>query len=588
MIYDFEDCSLDTDRRELRRGSNLVAIEPQVFDLLLFLIRNRARVVSKDDLIAEVWNGRIVSESALYSRITNARHAIGDTGEAQRLIRTIARKGLRFVGEVREKPQPGEASAEMSAPPQGSMPLAKLPSSPERRQLTIMACNMVGATALAAHLDPEDFREVVAAYHACVRVVAERNGGFVAKGLADSIVVYFGYPQAHEDDAERAVRTGVAAVAAVRDLKIEGIDDGVRARVGIATGIVVVDDASSVGAAADHTVLGQAPLLAAQLLTLAAMDEVLVSALTRRLLGNIFNWRELDVPKLASEMGSPGRAYQVLNESTIAGRFDALRRGHVQLVGREEELDLLVRRWELAERGVGRVVLLTGEAGIGKSRLARALEERLRGVSCAPLVLHCSPHHKDTAFYPISSRASSRRRHRARRRRKGQTRQARSAATVVEREPRRGHAAVCRSPLHFRWGALSAAEVNATAIEGTYPGRPASSHQATLRRAAGADDRRGPAMDRSDIAGGPVPHHRRDIGLAAPSLDDGSARVHTPLAKSSPHRNHGAHALGPIRGRGLGYWHEQWQASSPSCIRADRASHGRRSALCRGVDKIGS
>ena len=158
----FRDCSLDTDRRELRRGCNLVAIEPQVFDLLLFLIRNRTRVVSKDDLIAEVWNGRIVSESALYSRITNARHAIGDTGEAQRLIRTFARKGLRFVGEVRERPQPGDAGAELPAAPRESMPQAEAPGSPERRQLTIMACNMVGATALAAHLDPEDFREVVA------------------------------------------------------------------------------------------------------------------------------------------------------------------------------------------------------------------------------------------------------------------------------------------------------------------------------------------------------------------------------------------------------------------------------------------
>ena len=130
MIYVFEDCSLDTDRRELRRGSNLVAIEPQVFDLLLFLIRNRTRVVSKDDLIAEVWNGRIVSESALYSRITNVRHAIGDTGEAQRLIRTVARKGLRFVGEVRERPQPGDAGAELPAAPHETMPLAAVRAAP--------------------------------------------------------------------------------------------------------------------------------------------------------------------------------------------------------------------------------------------------------------------------------------------------------------------------------------------------------------------------------------------------------------------------------------------------------------------------
>ena len=402
MIYDFEDFSLDTDRRELRRANNLVAIEPQVFDLLLFLIRNRTRVVSKDDLIADVWNGRIVSESALYSRITNARHAIGDTGEAQRLIRTVARKGLRFVGQVRERPQPGDAGAELPAAPHETMPLAEVQGSAERRQLTIMACNMVDASALAAQLDPEDFREVVATYHGCVREVAESHGGFVAKYLADGVAVYFGYPQAHEDDAERAVRAGLAAIAAVPDLKVEGVADGVRARVAIATGVVVVGDAVGTGAAADRTVLGQAPLLAAQLLALAAPDAVVVSALTRGLLGNMFDWRELDVTDSGSGTEF-GRAYRVLGESVIAGRFDALRPGHTHLVGREEELDLLVRRWELAERGVGRAVLLTGEAGIGKSRLARALQERLCGVSYASLILHCSPHHKDTAFYPISA-----------------------------------------------------------------------------------------------------------------------------------------------------------------------------------------
>ena len=397
MIYDFEDCSLDTDRRELRCGSNLVAVEPQVFDLLLFLIRNRARVVSKDDLIAEVWNGRIVSESALYSRITNARHAIGDTGEAQWLIRTVARKGLRFVGDVRARPQPGEAGAELPAASQETMPLAEVLGSAERRQLTIMACNMVDASALAAQLDPEDFREVVATYHGCVREVAESHGGFVAKYLADGVAVYFGYPQAREDDAERAVRASLAAIAAVPDLNVEGVAYGVRARVTIATGVVVVGDAVGTGATSDHTVLGQAPLLAAQLLALAAPDTVLVSALTHRLVGNMFDCRELDLPQPLEA----GRVYQVLGESAIAGRFDALRPGHTELVGREEELDLLLRRWQLAERGVGRAVLLIGEAGIGKSRLARALQERLCGV--ASLILHCSPLHKDTAFHPISA-----------------------------------------------------------------------------------------------------------------------------------------------------------------------------------------
>ena len=265
----------------------------------------------------------------------------------------------------------------------------------------------------------------MAAYHGCVREVAESHGGFVAKYMADGALVYFGYPQAHEDDAERAVRAGLAAIGAVRDLKVEGIADGLQARVAIATGLVVVGDVIGTGAAAEHAVVGEAPLLASQLLALAAPGAVLISAGTRRLLGSVFDCRELDAAELKGG-AEFGEAYQVLGESAIASRFDALRSGHTQLIGREEELDLLMRRWELAKRGVGRAVLLTGEAGIGKSRLARAFQERLSGGAYTPLLYHCSPYHKDTALYPISAAASSGRRHRAQRQRRDQAREARS------------------------------------------------------------------------------------------------------------------------------------------------------------------
>ena len=400
MIYVFEDCSLDTDRRELRRGTDLIPVEPQVFDLLLFLIRNRTRVVSKDDLIAEVWNGRIVSESALYSRITAVRQAIGDTGQAQRLIRTIARKGLRFVGEIGEESDGGAGTK--PAPRGGSIAATAAPSAgPERRHVTILDYKVVGSTALSAQLDPEDFRELMAAYHECVRKVAERHGGFLTKHIADGAFVYFGYPQAHEDDAERAVRAGLAAIIAVRDLKIEGIADGLQARVAIATGLVVVGGATGTGAA-EHAVVGEAPLLAAQLLSLAPPGVVLISGSTRRLLGGVFDCRKLGAAELKGNTDLR-EAYQVLRESAIESRFDALRSGYAQFIGREEEIDLLMRRWELAKRGVGRAVLLTGEAGIGKSRLARAFQDRLSGEAYTPLLYHCSPHHKDTALYSISA-----------------------------------------------------------------------------------------------------------------------------------------------------------------------------------------
>lgn len=401
VIYVFEDYSLDTDRRELRRGTKLVAVEPQVFDLLLFLIRNRTRVVSKDDLIAEVWNGRIVSESALYSRITAVRHAIGDTGEAQRLIRTVARKGLRFVAEVREEQRAVDDSAEISAPPRDASvaPTAASSAGPERRQLTILVCSMAGSTALSARLDPEDFREVVAAYHGCVRGVADRHGGSVACRMGDRALVYFGYPEAHEDDAERAVRAGLALMRAVGKLDIDGFSERLQVRVGIATGLVVV----GAGAAMEHSVVGETPLLAVHLLSLATPGAVLISGATRRLLGRLFDYRELDAAELDSDAGS-AEACQVLGEGTVVSRFEALRSPPIPLIGREEELDLLARRWQQAKRGEGRVVLVTGEPGIGKSRLIHALQERLESeAGKARLAWFCSPNHKDTALHPISA-----------------------------------------------------------------------------------------------------------------------------------------------------------------------------------------
>jgi len=428
VIYVFEDCSLDPDRRELRRAANFVAVEPQVFDVLVHLIRHRDRVVSRDDLLAAVWGGRIVSESTLSSRINSARSAIGDSGDQQRFIRTIARKGFRFVGEVREKQPSCEAGADMAnAPPDDTKaPIwpkwlsrrdrrnrpvwtrftgllkrhAAPPASPERRQLTIMVCSMAGSTALSMRLDPEDLRKVIAVYHECLRQVAERHGGFVARYMADGALVYFGYPQAHEDDAERAVRAGLAATKAVAELEIERFPERLQARISIATGLVVVGDVVSTGALTEHAVVGEAPILAGNLLRHADPGAVVISAATRRLLGRLFDYRELGAAEVKGS-AEPVDAWQVLGESAVASRFEALRWHHSHLIGREEELDLLTRRWRQAKDGEGRVVLVTGEPGIGKSRLARGLQERLDGETYTPLVYHCSPYHQNSALFPI-------------------------------------------------------------------------------------------------------------------------------------------------------------------------------------------
>ena len=404
MIYIFEDHSLDSERRELRRRNDIVAVEPQVFDLLQYLIGNRERVVSKDDLLAEIWKGRVVSESTLSSRIAALRHAVGDSGEQQRLIRTIARKGFRFVGAVREQTALDDSSAINSAVPDHRKDVAfaatALPVFPERRQLTIMACSVVGAMTLASRLDPEDLREVMAEYYDCVRDVVERYGGFVAKRTGDGVLVYFGYPRAHEDDAERAVRAGLAATDAIGELRSKTIAEPLQARAGIATGLVVVGEMNGVEASPEHAVMGETPYLAMRLLDASEPGTVAISDTTRQLIGSLFDFRNLGTfePKGNTE---PVGAWQVVRDNAVANRFEALRPGRAPLIGREEELELLLRRWKQAKTGEGRVILVWGEPGIGKSHLVAALQDALKAERHSSLRYFCSPHRAQTALHPV-------------------------------------------------------------------------------------------------------------------------------------------------------------------------------------------
>lgn len=404
MIYVFENYALDPDRRELRRGADLVAVEPQVFDLLHYLIRSRERVVSKDDMIATVWNGRIVSESALTSRLTAARHAVGDSGEQQRLIRTFPRKGHRFVGTVCEERRPAGAVADAEAARRDEDKAAAstpVVDSAERRHLTIMVCDVIGSAALA-RLDPEDLRQVKATCLGCVGEVVESYGGFVAEDTAEGILVHFGYPQAHEDDAERAVRAGLALARAVADLKIPGLTRPVQPRIGIATGVVVIGDLIRPGALAKHAAVGETPHLAARLLAAADPGAVVISAGTRRLIGSLFDCTDMGGVALKG-VPDPIAAFRVVRESAIASRFHALRSSRTELIGRDEELGLLLRRWHQAKAGEGRVALIWGEPGIGKSRLVAAVEDAVREEPHASMSFYCSPHRTQTALYPVAS-----------------------------------------------------------------------------------------------------------------------------------------------------------------------------------------
>jgi class 3 adenylate cyclase len=272
-------------------------------------------------------------------------------------------------------------------------------ASAERRQVTVMFSDLVGSTALSTRMDPEDLRQIISAYQKCAAETVSRFGGFVAKYMGDGVLVYFGFPMAHEDDAERAVRAGLELVAAVGGLKTHA---PLQTRVGIATGLVVVGDLIGAGASQEQAIVGETPNLAARLQGVAEPSAVVIAESTRKLLGNLFELEDLGAKDLKG-VGGPVRAFAALRASSVESRFEAMHAtGLTTLVGREEELDLLLRRWKRAKTGEGQVVLISGEPGIGKSRLTAALFESLADEPHTRLRYFCSPQHTDSPFYPIS------------------------------------------------------------------------------------------------------------------------------------------------------------------------------------------
>ncbi|WGR70453.1 MULTISPECIES: adenylate/guanylate cyclase domain-containing protein [unclassified Bradyrhizobium] len=270
----------------------------------------------------------------------------------------------------------------------------------ERRQLTVMFCDLVGSTALASRLDPEDLREVIGEYHKDVARVVGRFDGFVAKYMGDGVLAYFGYPRAHEDDTERAIRAGLKIAAIPRP--VSAAPGGtLRVRVGIATGLVVVGDLVGAGESYERGVVGETPNLAARLQALAEPGDVVIDARTHRLTGGIFDYEGLGERELKG-FAAPVAAWRVRGEGVVDSRFEALHSAATltSFVGREDEIQLVLRRWKQAKEGKGQVVLLTGEPGIGKSRLSVAFQERLADELYVRLRYFCSPHHRDSALYP--------------------------------------------------------------------------------------------------------------------------------------------------------------------------------------------
>src|SRR5215468_1105462 len=270
----------------------------------------------------------------------------------------------------------------------------------ERRHLTVMICDLVGSTALSARLDPEDMRAVIDAYHAACARITRTYDGFLAEFRGDGILAYFGYPRAHEDDAERTVRAALDIITAVGRLETHAAEP-LAVRIGIASGLVVIGDLGREGALREHAVVGDAPNLAARLQTLAEPGTVVVAASTRRLLGDLFRLRDLGRHEVKG-IAAPVAAWAVEGVSDSESRFEAVRAAGVSdLIGREDELDFLLERQRLAWNGEGQIVLISGEAGIGKSRLAAALAERIAGEPYTRLRYQCSPYHTNSALRPV-------------------------------------------------------------------------------------------------------------------------------------------------------------------------------------------
>jgi class 3 adenylate cyclase/tetratricopeptide (TPR) repeat protein len=274
----------------------------------------------------------------------------------------------------------------------------------ERRQLTVMFVDLVGSTELSGRLDPEDMREVIRTYQSTVAGQIAHFEGHVAKYMGDGVLAYFGYPRAHEDDAERAARAGLALAASVSGLSTPA-GEPLAARVGIATGLVVVGDLIGEGAAKEQAVVGDTPNLAARLQGLAAPGQVVIADGTRRLLGDLFAVEDLGAQRLKG-IAAPTSAFAVVRERALESRFAARSGGLTALVGREHELALLLERWRQASAGEGQVVLLSGEAGIGKSRVTRALIDAVAESAHVRISYQCSPYHTESALWPVTQQLS--------------------------------------------------------------------------------------------------------------------------------------------------------------------------------------
>jgi class 3 adenylate cyclase/predicted ATPase len=409
----FADFRLDLDNACLWCAAQAIPLSPKVFAVLHYLVTHPDRLVSKDELLDAVWPETAVSDAVVRIAIGELRRALGDTAQAPQFIATVHRRGYRFVapvvGYTEAVPGPTEAPPlQRPDTPHQHEVVPRTPTLPppeaERRHLTVLFCDLVGSTALTGRLDPEDYREVVRAYHQICAEVMYRFDGYVAQYLGDGVLAYFGYPTAHEDDAQRAVRAGLGLLDGLASLLTHPAlppGDQVAVRLGVHTGLVVVGDVGA-GTRQEPLALGETPNIAARLQHLAAPNTLVISAATHQLIAGYFRCKALGTHTLPG-LAQPLEVYRVLGASGAQSRLEvAATHGLTPLVGRTQEVGLLMACWTRVTEGMGQVVILGGEAGIGKSRLVQVLKEHVAGAGHPWLECQGWPYYQHTALYPLT------------------------------------------------------------------------------------------------------------------------------------------------------------------------------------------
>jgi DNA-binding winged helix-turn-helix (wHTH) protein/predicted ATPase len=401
-IYALGSFRLDTANELLFRGTEPVVLGRRAVGLLRALIERPGVVVSKDALIEAAWPGQIVGESNLSVQIGALRRALGSEPGGERWIDTLPRRGYRFVGPIAAGSENSADAAPPMAGPWAARSLVDYAPArhedAERRQITALCCELVGIAAPGG-CGLEDLWVAVTAFQRRLAAVAARHGGRIASRFGNAVLVLFGWPAANEDDVERAVRAGLELCAPLNGIA-PGANGPMQCRIGIATGMALIADPSGPDERRDCEIFGDAADLALQLQLSAQPGTAAIGPATRRLIANLFDCRELAAID-ANGAGEPIRCWQVLGEGTVASRFEALHPAALTpLVGRGEEIELLLRRWRRATSGEGQAVMLSGEPGIGKSRLAAVLLEQLADAPHTRLRCFCSPYHAESALYP--------------------------------------------------------------------------------------------------------------------------------------------------------------------------------------------